>query len=151
MYTVRFTYIQARDIANLLEQSEPAMRRIEGNSSFYSRLERSIMQEGFRNPILVSAGFCPPNLKCRLPTSMEQNDTVLACYRLGGSRLFMAQKHDLRIPCIVSDFIGRFADCELLTTSDDIASKFKDKPAWITFQPDGVYMDMLDHYHMRTV
>jgi hypothetical protein len=62
----------------------------------------------------------------RIPREiMDENKTLLICRMLGGSRLWVAQKNDLEVPCIVSDFCGKF-EGEKLKTKEEILSCFKD-------------------------
>lgn len=145
-YQVRYGQLRARDIVNLLEMTPAAIQR---KATFYNKLEHSILREGFRNPILVVAGYCPTFYGHRLPSSMQMDRTqILVCFRLGGSRLYVAQKHDLMVPCVISDFVGRFPDLEHLPTVDAVADKFKERPDWIRFLGDGVYTAELSHTHL---
>ena len=112
-------------------------------SEFYKRLESSILTNGFRNPILVCAGYCPNVYQRNMPKFMKDDpNKILSCVKLGGSRLYIAQKHNLIIPCIVSDFKDI---CKGLQeyTNNELYQFFKDKPDWIIFGNHGVSTSML--------
>jgi len=84
---------------------------------FYTRLEESILREGFRNPVMV----------------YEKHDERTFPY--GGSRVYMAHKLQIPVPAIVSDWTGEFDDWELITTVNQALSKFKDLPTVLEFHP----------------
>lgn len=114
---------------------------------FYIKLEESILSEGFRNPIIVTAGLFSQNylsiapnptktrsLKERIHPSLRENiETLLTCDRWGGSRLWIAQRHNLDIPCIVNDFANVVGDTEILKNLDSVLEKFTDAPLEINF------------------
>lgn len=114
--------------------------------NFYNRLEQSILKEGFRNPILVCAGWINPKFRNRLPDHMLNNDKkILICDRNGGSRLYFGQKYNLEIPCIISDFKNVFENSNLIEckNSDDIKSFYKDKPVNIIINQYGIHIEGL--------
>lgn len=93
---------------------------------FYNKLENSILQEGIKNPILVNYHRCDPILFKTLPKTIQQTSKpFVICDFLGGSRLYIAQKHNMNIPCIVSDWKGDFPGKQC-TKPGDIQSKFTD-------------------------
>lgn len=126
--------------------TEKRIEKINNRTGFYRILEQSILQEGFRNPILVTAGWAyhqHKRLAMRIPRYLPNEmktdySKILICDRNGGSRLYMAQKHGLNIPCIVSDFCGRFNKSKPLYTEDEIKKYFKDPPKHIVFDERGV-------------
>lgn len=110
-------------------------------NQFYIKLEQSILEQGFRNPILVNAGWCPRihdrGHNQRLPLEMQADHSkILSCNTNGGSRLYIAQKHNLEIPCIISDYINRFPDFIELKTKQDVLNCYKDKPKKIMILKD---------------
>lgn len=109
---------------------------------FYKRLEEHVLQNGFEDPITINAGFVKAPIWNRHPPEQRTlpKKEILSCYKLGSSRLWIAQKHNLSLPCIVNDFVDRFTDAEELKTEEDIMSKFINKPSNIIFDPDGVYI-----------
>lgn len=94
-----------------MEQEPPELQR---SKQFYDTLEASILEKGFINPILINAGFCPPISVRHLSREMRQDASkILVCCKWGGSRLYIAQKHKLDVPCLISDFIDRYDEPEL--------------------------------------
>lgn len=117
-YKVRYQILPSLSICNALEQGPEEILR---KKKFYDNLESSILNEGFRNPIMINAGYCPPICYRKLPQEMAKNpDTILVCCKWGGSRLWVAQKHGLEVPCLVSDFVDRFDGPDL--TRHDVES-----------------------------
>lgn len=110
------------------------IKKLESRNQFYTKLEKSILDEGFRNPI-----FC---------NSIPQGTFS----RVGTSRLWMAKKHKLDIPCIIADYTGRWKHLEFLGTEEDIRSKFKDQPHLIDLSSPTkvghVWIGGLPHYHL---
>lgn len=110
-------------------------------NGFYINLEASILKDGFRNPILVNAGWCARirdrGKNDRLPLEMQDDHSnILSCPQNGGSRLMIAQKHNLKIPCIVADYIDRFPQFKLLETKEDILEQYTHKPGRVAFLKD---------------
>ena len=119
-------------------------------NGFYDKLEESILKEGIRNPVLVAAGWCPVSKISRLPPEMQEDHSkILVCHSSGGSRLWAAQKHNLDVPCIVSDFINRFPEGKILRTEQDVLDCHKDKPRKITIGEHGVFVSDLPQTHME--
>jgi len=104
--------------------------KLEQQSGFYSKLESSINKEGIRNPI-----FC---------NSIREGTFC----RYGTSRLWIAKKHSLDVPCIIADYINRFDDLEILENDKDIRSKFIDQPDVIEWEPE-FRIDACPHYHLK--
>jgi len=106
--------------------------RMNTKNGFYVRLEASILKNGISNPILVQAGFCNDRTIHYLHNGEQEDPSkILVCERQGGSRLWIAQKYNMDIPCIISDFTGKFADdprATLLKTKKQILAKFNPKP-----------------------
>jgi len=145
-YKVRYGNLPVKDIFNFVgpanrgfnlpedELAALVARRIEKNLDFYVNLEESIKNEGIRNPILVHSGWikerkwyhCPGYIK------IKKMENVLICVSIGGSRLFIAERLNLKdIPCIILDHNDRFTHLEELTTEDEISAKFINKPTSI--------------------
>ncbi len=118
------------------KREEVALRVIKllnDDRNFYNNLEASIIKYGFRNPILVSAGFCPKTrdrgVNDRLPPGMQKDHSkILTCNTNGGSRLWVGQKHSLKIPCIIVDYIDRFSQLTELKTDMDLRRCYTDPP-----------------------
>lgn len=124
--------------------------RLNKNNGFYDKLEESILKEGIRNPILVWAGWYPTSKITKLPIEMQEDSTkILVCYDSGGSRLSIAQKHNMNIPCIIADFINRFPEGKILKTEQEIFSCYKDWPTTVEFKSHGVHITNLPQTHME--
>jgi len=120
-------------------------------NGFYRKLEQNILTHGIKNPILIQAGYCNEIYKKYLPAEAQADDTkILVCDRHGGSRLWVAKKHNMDIACIISDFVGRFENSgfEELFNVDQIIEKFVNKPDVIRINDRGVHAGALEHIHL---
>ncbi len=159
-FEIRYAMLDSNLIFNPNEPSNQTTEKEE----FFTALEKSILREGIRNPILVRCGWTPPEStfsmasigwyrksKSILPSDMQEDSKkILICYNSGGSRLWVAQKYKMKIPCIISDFIGRFSN-ELLVekTEELILRLFKDKPVRILINSSGVMVQNLPNIHLQ--
>ena len=102
---------------------------MERHKDFYANLEKSILAEGIKNPILVNAGHISPRKERMLPPDMrDEPSKILYCHNNGGSRLHFAKKYDIEVKCIVSDFIGRFDGCPEIRSEEELQSYYVDTP-----------------------
>ena len=126
------------------ELIEQRQKNIEKNVSdmniFLNKLEESILKDGFRNPILIRSGWVPDRIRPRIPLEMQNDPSkILVCHSSGGSRLWVAQKHRLEIPCIIMDYIGRFSNETLVEkTNDSVLEFFEDVPQNIVINDVGL-------------
>ncbi len=141
--------IEKRNIA-----AERWINTMNRKNGFYDKLEESILKEGCRNPILIVAGWCRENKLSHLPIEMqEDHKKILWCGSNGGSRLWVAQKHNLTIPCIISDFVNMFPN-ELILEADGesveekILAYYKDKPKKVTVNMYGVAVSHIPQVHL---
>jgi hypothetical protein len=149
-YSVYSVLIPAKSIINLcgpdrINDNEYTKKMVSTRNNkdfFYSKLEKHILGYGIKNPIIVSIGFCPKSLIKFIPE--DKSDDYLnyfICDRHGGSRLYIAQKHNLLIPCIVNDFNNFFSDkIKELRTVKDISAQFVDKPKKIIHNEEGIHI-----------
>ena len=94
---------------------------------FHEALRESVKREGVRNPVLV------------------WNFPEGVFLTFGGSRVVAAIAAGLEtIPAIVNDYVGTYADGELVT-EDNWQSFFTDVPRTFEFGPDGADY----HYHLE--
>lgn len=121
-YVVKYLILDPNDIANPMCPSDHQIRYGNEQNGFFTKLEESILTEGFRNPINVWV--------------KENGD--LASWYYGGSRLMTAKKHNLPIPCIVSDTINKFPDAKILTDAEEVRAMFKDRPKTVIFEEEGL-------------
>jgi hypothetical protein len=151
---VRFAYVRARDIFGMVgrcgggynslwadwspegrNKRELVMREYEEELNkicgHYSKLESSILAEGIRNPVVITCGYPKKRSTKHIPPEMlkmPESSLLLLEGTTGGSRLHIAQKYDMTIPCFINDWTGRF-DHETEITSEEQARRYyKDQP-----------------------
>jgi len=97
----------------------------------FTALENSLRTEGFHAPVNTCTGLprdmwlknvFPP--KSVPPENQSDSDNVLFTHTFGGSRVIIAQKLGIDIPCIIYDFTGAFSDAEKITTPAQLKAKF---------------------------
>jgi hypothetical protein len=70
----------------------------------------------------------------------------------GGSRLHIAQKYNMTIPCIVNDWTGRFDHAVEVVSEAQARAYYKDQPKSIQVDPRNGYFESFDDdrvaYHM---
>jgi len=117
---------------------------------FYTKLEESVLSEGFRNPILIVAGTIYEGKLTQYPEEwLDDKTKAIVCSRNGGSRLWVAQKHNLDIPCIVAQYNNVFPDCKPLKSMDEIYKYYTDKPKDIKLTEYGIKVYNLPQVHLR--
>lgn len=130
-YTIKFAILEPHTIDNKLQPKPHRIKKWEQRNQFYTKLEASIVEEGFRNPINVwMIGKRP------------------ACF-YGGSRLWVAQKLNLPIPCIISDTDNYFPDAKILKDILEVGTYFKDQPHTIRYEIRGLFITGCDHTHLE--
>lgn len=120
-----------RDI--IMAEYEEAMNQLCGH---YSRLESSMLTEGMRNPLIVTCG--PPRRRSweHIPPEMRQwphHRLMIMETLTGGSRLWVAQKHNMTIPILINDWVGKFRTMTPITTVEQALAQYRDPPARLTF------------------
>ena len=121
-YVVKYLVLDSNDIENPMCPSPHQVQHENERNGFFIKLEESILREGFRNPINV----------------WVKDNGELTSWYYGGSRLMTAKKHNLLIPCIVSDPINKFPDAKILTNAGEIRTMFKDRPETVIFEEAGL-------------
>lgn len=123
----------------------------------YQRLERSILDEGMRNPVIITCGYPKKRTMENLPPEMRTlppEQLLLLETTMGGSRLHVAQKHDMDIACFVNDWHSRFQDHPEITTEAQARSYYRDQPKTIMFHSDLGMVEGFDNnkvgYHLGT-
>lgn len=116
-------------------------------SRHYERLEESVRRDGFRNPVMVSAGGLDRRSELEIPPDKRSPDAVV-CEYLGGSRLWVAQRLGLDVPCIVNDRANVFPDAKVLKGIPDVLERFLDTPRTVRMNGDGVYLNDLPYMHL---
>lgn len=112
----------------IMYEYEQELNKICGH---YSKLEESILSEGFRNPVVITCGLPKRRTIKHLPpellAGLEENLLLLEG-TTGGSRLHVAQKYDIEIPCIINDWTGRFDEHPEITTEEEARMCYLDQP-----------------------
>lgn len=101
------------------------------NAAFghYERLEEDIRRNGIRNPVMLNTGGVRRRGWNEMPPHLRGNPTVPISERLGGSRIWVAQRLGITVPAIVNDFGRAYgSDADRLRTSLEVLAKFADKP-----------------------
>lgn len=104
------------------------IERFNDVSGHYERLLKSVRKDGFRNPIMVSAGRLERRRQSELPPALRQREDLLVSEYLGGSRLWAAQQLGVDVPCIVNDYADVLPDAEVLRNEPQVLAKFTDAP-----------------------
>lgn len=112
----------------IMAEYEQAMDRLCGH---YARLEASMLQQGVRNPMIVTCGaprrrgweHIPPEMR-----DMPQDQLMIMESLTGGSRLWVAQKHNMAVPILVNDWTGRFSGMPEITTIEQARAHYQDPP-----------------------
>lgn len=128
----------------IMKEYEEGLNAICGH---YSKLESSILNEGIRNPVIVTCGYPRKRRMEHLPPEMRRQDPeklLLLEMTTGGSRLHVCQKHNMTIPCLVNDWTGRFRDEKSVENEKDARQYYKDPPKSITFHPDQGIIETFD-------
>jgi len=128
----------------IMQEYEQGLDAICGH---YRRLEESILNEGIRNPVTVTCGHPRKRTMEHLPPEMRNlpaSELLLLETTLGGSRLHVCQKHDMQIPCIVTDWTGRFRNELEIKTESDARAHYRDQPQSVTFHPKLGFVEGFD-------
>ena len=118
-------------------------------SGHFRHLERSLREEGFRNPIMVSAGHLERRAMGELPPDIRGRRPLLVSEYLGGSRLWVAQREAMKVPCIVNDYTGELPGTIALEGVDEVLSKFTDRPRSVSRNRwGGIVLNDLPYVHL---
>lgn len=121
---------------SIMLEYETAMNQLCGH---YQKLEASVLKEGFRNPIIITCGLPKKRRIENLPPEMRSlppRDLLLCEMTMGGSRLHVAQKHNMKIPCIINDWTGRFSKSPEIFKPVEAYQFYRDPPQSITMNPE---------------
>ena len=91
-------YIEQMDphgIENIIKPIQEKIDRMNDENEWFYKLEKSILKEGIRNPLVIDARLSP------------HGERRLKC-RYGGSRLMIAQKYNIKIQGIIIDHDNLF-------------------------------------------
>lgn len=113
---------------NIMREFEKGMNKICGH---YDNLEKSILEKGMLNPMIITCGTPLVRRRSHLPPEMRElpaEELLIAEGITGGSRLWLAQKHNIPMPCIINDTTNRFDDSPLITSIQDATKYFSSPP-----------------------
>ncbi len=157
-YDIRYGFLKARQIYNSVgpwDHSDNDQKKKKGleyinrvnekKPGFYDKLEESILKEGIKNPICVVTGKLPGWQWDQMPEEAKKHGVW--CPQWGGSRLFIAQKHDMMIPCLISDFAKKFTDLELVTNGNRIKELISMPIKKIIISPRGLIIRFENESH----
>lgn len=128
----------------IMQEYEQELDKICGH---YAKLETSILTEGIRNPVVVTCGLPKKRTIKHLPPellNLPESELLLLEGTTGGSRLYIAQKHNLMIPCIVNDWTGRFANETEIVNEQQARTYYKDQPTLIEVSPENGLVENFD-------
>lgn len=163
-YKIYYGVIPAREIVNALSPDDQMLRK---NAQFYRDLERSLEEEGVRNPILVSLvrKHTPTKLykekyayyigngevfrfsHDKIPQEKKDNKSVFLC-DYGGSRLYIMAKKNKDIPCLISDLYKEIPrnhkdlNLEEMKSFEEIQEKFGDEAKGLALARRGLTMKL---------
>lgn len=116
------------DRQRIMEEFEVEMNKLTGH---YEKLEASILTEGFINPLIVTCGYpLIRNIKNLPPEWKNKNieDLLLLEGGTGGSRLWVAQKYNIPVPCIINDTTKRFSYLPTIYSTESAREHYKTPP-----------------------
>lgn len=115
MPQIRYGWLSPHELPAAVK-TRTSFGSISVSGKFYSLLEKSVREEGFRNPILL-----------------DNAQGLRVVY--GESRGWVALKLGVPVPAFINDYRGEFEHFELVLNPEQALSKFKDKPAKFRFGP----------------
>lgn len=184
---VLYSIVRARDVVNLTsprllpeialhwkgkhdwydERYEPVRNLIERTYvngfdeavGHYTRLEESILKTGVLNPVLLVTGGPWTRATYEMPPPVRRRTDVLISERIGGSRLYIAAKHDMTVPAVINDhgMVGvlseeakpEWTQGRLLKSLEEVAACFSSQPAMLKYSlAEGVRISRLPYIHM---
>jgi hypothetical protein len=131
----------------IMEEFEQGMNKICGH---YDRLEKSILKEGFRNPLIVTSGLPTSRPMYLIPPELRppySSDWLFLEGGTGGSRLWVAQKYNIPVPCIINDRVNAYKSHINIRNVRDAMRLYKDCPKLLLNMRDGIY-EQVDTAHM---
>lgn len=117
---IRFETLSADKVHNYVEAERQIERQLQQGTlpkrtrKFFIDLEGSILQDGFEKPIIVldlkqvkdhpryaTYKVLGKEIYLKKEYLPKNYKNILVCIEQGGSRLWVAQKHSLNIPCVI--------------------------------------------------
>lgn len=116
----------ARDA--IMKEFEYEMNKLCGH---YAKLEQSILKEGIRNPVVINCGFPKRCKMSQIPPeilALPTHQRLLLEGTTGGSRLWIAQKHNIPVKCFINDFSNNYPGKHRILTVKQAIKYYKDQP-----------------------
>jgi len=118
----------------------------------FSKLEESILKDGIHHPINTASGRLRDVLLKKEvdspivfpPKCYENINDTIYTHTFGGSRLTVAQKHNIKVPCVVHDFSNLFTN-EHQVTIKNYKEIFNDNYRFVHSTP---YVRLSKHSHI---
>jgi len=117
----------------------------------FSKLEKSMLRDGFHHPISVVSGkprdkyLTSAKEMIHFPPELQADiHNVVYSHTFGGSRLSIAQKHNLKVPCVVHDFENLFEDCPQVT-KENFTEWFPNNYMFVNATP---HLRLVRHSHL---
>ena len=136
----------------IMREYEEELNKICGH---YSKLEANILSEGIRNPVVITCGYPKKRTKKHVPPEMlagPESNLLLLEGTTGGSRLHIAQKHNMVIPCFINDWTGRFSHCQEITSEVQARAHYTDQPELVVVDRNNGLLEGFDDtrvaYHL---
>ena len=168
-YKVHYKILDPHTIFNYVEGRRNMKRRMSNVATpkntleFFFNLEKSILEDGVRNPIVVlmvkkkkeDARFFRYYLDSKNELMLNREvvgtspEYFLVCVESGGSRLLFTQKHNIPTPCLIVDFCDKITDGELVNSAEEALNYYQDKPNHLSFETNGIFITGANHYHMK--
>ena len=130
----------------IMKEFEESINKLCGH---YSKLEKSIIAEGIRNPLVINCGF--PR-RCKLTHLSPKAKATPPHQRLllegttGGSRLWVAQKHNIPVACFINDLSGNYQGKHRILTVKQALKYYKDKPKMLRMNPRVGIVEQFDQH-----
>lgn len=129
-YTVKYAILPSNSIENKMCPTEDMIKEQNEENEFFIQLEKSILEGGIVNPVGIVA---------------KENEVYIT---YGGSRLMIAQKHNMDIPCIIADFDNVFPKAKVIT-EEEVASYFKNPPTHFQLRTVKLYIHGCEDIHLK--
>ena len=115
----------------------------------YDRLESSMLKEGIRNPLVITGGLPRKRDMKYVPPEMHERDPAELFFlegTTGGSRLYIAQKHNMTVSCIVNDWQNVFPNAPEIVSANDVLEYYKDRPKRVFIDQKQGFVEPFDNH-----
>lgn len=138
-YRLVYTVLDHSEIFNYLRPKPKQIEERNKKDNFYADLEESVIAEGIRNPLTIVSHSKSKRRRyfATLPPEVYSDESIVNICINGGSRLLMAERHDLKVPCIICDY-ERVLPGKVITTMEHLYSLHRDKPSELILTTYGI-------------